>query len=1049
MRWQKKLTARARNGRDSTTLPTSVFFFFLGDMANRACYDSATHNLLKEKSKKADDTHSGNVQYVSFSSPAGNGFWSSYSHFDFAEHMRDLLGAICLDTLASRPFALFERFSEAPRPHLVFDVDVKGEKHPDFSEDAMVARLAELVKSAYARTVYNNTAVGYFNSMLWSASRPGKTSFHLHFFRLRMTFEEQREVARYVYAKLEEDATHQWLFNALDIEPNKRGHIRVPLASKLTDEGSLDPAARLVFHSLRDSHGKQLTRSDRVPWHGLTADETTKEQLELCLHNRGIRPDWDLDLVGRGVTRSAERNKWRLAQLRVIRASAAVASPGGGERAAPPASRIVMTDWSASSMCSSKWRQELEQKINRDAEPYSNTIRWFGERAAIVSGNFLVLKMTILDGAAPTLHWISVNSSVTNGFPKCSFLSPNGKSVVRKSFLSVFMEASAGLVDSFICGTNFIPYVRSQPPVALNSQLNTWTGWEMEEWNLAPHVQHVVDARWDPTKPLLRIMYYIFWDLCNGEKESFLGMIYYLAHIVQRPDIKTQRVLVVHGAEGTGKSTFFDDFFCKRILGRAHTVVLSRGEDVVGSFNSLLEGKIVILCEEALMNDARANDQIKYLTTAPDITINRKGRPQYQQKNNANLILLSNSSVPTYASKDARRLFVVRTTARFSTMSPEERTEYCRDRIELLEDDETVKQFAAFLSQVDLEKEWDAWRISNRFLSQSLDQMRLESFDTSLQIVVSWLLARYTAPASSMHPEIRDIGEEMVEEQEGGVKVYKCIDGSLVTEAGEDPARPGWARCVDESPFLVTALRSSGATTNKGRATPSSILALKREMTGLGFRFEVYNQLSVIIVPQYATLVENFRRVVPGMDLDKIFSPNDIRMPPRIDDDNVLLDFMTYFPVLLKEKEENLRSSRARALSYSQSQDFAMEDVVPGPSALSSSSALEPVSVPRRRRPRVLWDDDDDDDEEFIRRPRSPSPSPASSPLAVSSDPATPVRTRSPSPLAPHLHRTHRLDHEALAACLAEEKKKKKHQLDDWEAPAPLAKRVGSNSECQ
>ena len=324
--------------------------------------------------------------------------------------------------------------------------------------------------------------------------------------------------------------------------------------------------------------------------------------------------------------------------------------------------------------------------------------------------------------------------------------------------------------------------------------------------------------------------------------------------------------------------------------------------------------------------------------------------------------------------------------------------------------------------------------------------MRLESFDVSLQIVVGWLLARYTAVPSAEHTCMRKIGAAPIlapgaDAPMDGIDPpgahYECEDGTYITTNGEDPAMPGWARCVDEAPFLANALRAAGVASGKSRVA-SSLLALKREMTGLGFSFSVVNQLTVIHVPPYAALVQSFGRLVPGMNLDRIFSAHTVRTPTPLEDDESLLRLMDYFPKLLCEKEAELRSAHARALSFSQSQPEEMD---------LSPSSLVPPSPPRaaRRRPRVLCDSDGET--EFTPRPPPPPPvvSPASSPdpLSADSGPATPVLTPAASP--PRLGSTLRRSSPAREGSQLLLRLGVAHALDAWEIEAPpRAKRVDS-----
>ncbi len=122
----------------------------------------------------------------------------------------------------------------------------------------------------------------------------------------------------------------------------------------------------------------------------------------------------------------------------------------------------------------------------------------------------------------------------------------------------------------------------------------------------------------------------------------------WLAWKVQNPTSRPGTALALVGASGTGKSTLsamFADLF-----GGEHAKPIAKAEQVLGRFNSILEGAMVLCLEEAFFGeDKKIRGVYKDLITNPTINIERKGQDiGAPTKNMAAIIITSNemSSIP-------------------------------------------------------------------------------------------------------------------------------------------------------------------------------------------------------------------------------------------------------------------------------------------------------------------------------------------------------------------------------------------------------------------
>nr|WP_246849643.1 primase-helicase family protein [Rubellimicrobium arenae] len=142
-------------------------------------------------------------------------------------------------------------------------------------------------------------------------------------------------------------------------------------------------------------------------------------------------------------------------------------------------------------------------------------------------------------------------------------------------------------------------------------------------------------------------------------KKKFGWFLVWCADIIQNPGRKLGTCVVVRGREGVGKSLFFR--YLRRALGDL-AFSTARGDDLVGSFNSQLDGKLFVLSEEATWSgDKKAAGQLKALITEDDISINKKHTAAVQRSNYIRMGIIGNDEwlVPADRSGDARRYFVL------------------------------------------------------------------------------------------------------------------------------------------------------------------------------------------------------------------------------------------------------------------------------------------------------------------------------------------------------------------------------------------------------
>lgn len=153
----------------------------------------------------------------------------------------------------------------------------------------------------------------------------------------------------------------------------------------------------------------------------------------------------------------------------------------------------------------------------------------------------------------------------------------------------------------------------------------------------------------------------LLWNMCANEvnqEQVYNWILCWLAYPLQHPGAKMQSAIVIHGPQGSGKSRFFEAYAkihgrCGRVLGQ---------EALEDKFNAdWAEAKTFILADEVM---ARAEmyhikNRLKGLITGETIRVNPKNVAAHNEKNQMNIVFLSNERMPLVLEDDDRRYCVV------------------------------------------------------------------------------------------------------------------------------------------------------------------------------------------------------------------------------------------------------------------------------------------------------------------------------------------------------------------------------------------------------
>lgn len=181
-------------------------------------------------------------------------------------------------------------------------------------------------------------------------------------------------------------------------------------------------------------------------------------------------------------------------------------------------------------------------------------------------------------------------------------------------------------------------------------KLNTWKGWPMK-----------------PRPGKCDLQLELINYLCSGEpgraEELANYLLDWMAYPLQNPGAKMTVAVIMHGPQGTGKSIIFKGL--ARIYGmgdpfRDYSVILDQ-KALQDNFNSDWENKLFVLCEEVVNSSEKwqLKNELKELVTGGRIRIRKVFTDAYYQKNQLQMVFLSNEGQPLPLDDGDRRHLVL------------------------------------------------------------------------------------------------------------------------------------------------------------------------------------------------------------------------------------------------------------------------------------------------------------------------------------------------------------------------------------------------------
>lgn len=131
-------------------------------------------------------------------------------------------------------------------------------------------------------------------------------------------------------------------------------------------------------------------------------------------------------------------------------------------------------------------------------------------------------------------------------------------------------------------------------------------------------------------------------------------MLNFMAHMLQKPDVKLMCAPLIIGGQGIGKS-MLGEFFA-RLVGEHNTAFIDLN-DLSSQFNGWARSHLIIVNEFSSSASKTVRALLKGLITSPTISLNQKNISAIQIANLANLLMFSNDPAALPMERDDRRYF--------------------------------------------------------------------------------------------------------------------------------------------------------------------------------------------------------------------------------------------------------------------------------------------------------------------------------------------------------------------------------------------------------
>ena len=230
---------------------------------------------------------------------------------------------------------------------------------------------------------------------------------------------------------------------------------------------------------------------------------------------------------------------------------------------------------------------------------------------------------------------------------------------------------------------------------------------------------------------------------CKGNAKCYNYVIKWMAHILQKPWVKTCVAIVLKSVPGAGKGVIINHL--ATLLGTSFFQPISP-DDVLGRFTSQLEDKLLIFLDEMVWGgDKQKSGVLKKLITENKHRIERKCLPSYEVDSYLNLIMASNEEWIIPSGAGSRRYLCLDVDGKHAGMSDKNIQQYFKKILNC-----STEAFGHYLYTLDL-TEYDPRHAP---ITDALRGQQRKTFDKIMQWWNMVLDRKYIIPDKKFNDRI-------------------------------------------------------------------------------------------------------------------------------------------------------------------------------------------------------------------------------------------------------------------------------------------------------
>lgn len=198
-----------------------------------------------------------------------------------------------------------------------------------------------------------------------------------------------------------------------------------------------------------------------------------------------------------------------------------------------------------------------------------------------------------------------------------------------------------------------------------------------------------------------KILEHLYKIMCNQNQTHYNYVLKYLAKKLKEPWIKLQSAIVFSGNEGCGKGIFVNAY--GSLFGNQYAMI-NNSEWILGRFNSVLEGKLLLFFDEMKVDSEDKRDQLKSVITENKIAIEKKFEELKQCESFFNIIWATNHKKVNELPDKSRRFLIISCSDEYSINTEEGRKYFTELKNTMYDNNsEGLKAFQHYLmTKVDL-----------------------------------------------------------------------------------------------------------------------------------------------------------------------------------------------------------------------------------------------------------------------------------------------------------------------------------------------------------